>query len=232
MKAKFVFVLLALICGLANESSAQEPTRHLGRLVQVLEKRSYNPIDNAELFDPLLSQYITTNGQGAANLEFTGRIGPNKFIVRKFGYKAETIIYFGVGADTPDTLVTILLEKVTALPEVVTVGSNHQNFDIRTRNGFGKFLTPEELKNPKYNDMSVKDAIRFMNYRSLNRGTDSCRPRVSLNGGISAANVSIDGDMIRQYKAVEYYATPVGVPEEFKKPYENCGVIIFWTYTP
>ncbi len=243
MRNKFLIGLVSLFLGITSITSAQ--TRPLGRLLQVFDKATFSPIENAQLVDSLTGSYLMTNEQGAANLEFMSRVGYNKFFVMKIGYKPEEIIYTGVGADSPDTVVTVYLERVTTLAPsttTATVESPTASFDQRVKAGFGRFLTPEELKNSKYENMSVGEAMRTLGVGASNRGptsingNSSCPTRTLVDGmEVSGPFLrSLMGDPIRRFQAVEFYPSGLRTPSEFQGVAGNrvCGVKIFWTKVP
>jgi hypothetical protein len=177
---------------------------------------------------------MMTSKEGGANLEFTGRLGPNKFYVRKIGYKPEELVYNGVGVDSPDTVVTVYLERVTTLPTSVTTANKlESSFYFRAKMGMGKFLTPEELKQSKYDHETVGEAIEILGKPASHRGA-YCYSRVLVDGTEWRGPGTLMNDPIRRFVAVEFYPSSGRTPIEFEKGGSgaSCGVWVFWSRLP
>jgi hypothetical protein len=191
------------------------------------------PMDSVEVIDLVGDKMTRTPKNGIVPLGWQGRLNDNSAIqVRKIGY-TDTILVIGP-KDTAD--ITLVLRRIaTALPTVMTIAKVRSGFDTRVRAGFGRFLTPEELKNPKYDNMSVGDAIRTLGTNASHRGVRPCGSKVLVDGSEVRGEFLrfLSDDPIRRFEAVEFYPSDLRTPEEFRRGTgESCGVMVLWTRVP
>jgi outer membrane receptor for ferrienterochelin and colicin len=146
------------------------------------------------------------------------------------------------GRDVP---AAVQLRRIVSLDSVLVVArrSRYREFERNRRNGFGRFLTEDEIE--KRHPFQTTDLLRTVSgFRISGSGPDakvySSRSHGSLSGGGCQTNVVIDGMQHQEQDsagginwmppsdigAIEAYPGPAGAPVQYDSA---CGVIVIWT---
>jgi hypothetical protein len=242
-------VVLALFATTSLRAQTATTPTYRSRLLGVYNAQTGDVIEGADVVDVLSKTKAVTTATGTVSLAFLPD-GGSTVRVQKIGFEPFT----GVIAISPaDTLpFTVLLEPITAtLPTVVTkdsarafISPNLQAFEERRRAGFGRFITPAELRKNEHRKMT--DLIRALGVQVLcNRSapfqTSPPCYAVSTRAGTCALDVFYDGILFRdpQQRDLErIFTTEVGAvevyngattPPQYNGRGSGCGVVLFWT---
>jgi hypothetical protein len=138
-----------------------------------------------------------------------------------------------------DVPAAVQLRRIVSLDSVLVVArrSRYREFERNRRNGFGKFLTDDDIE--KRHAFETTDLLRASpGFRVSGSGLDAkvygTRAGVSLSGRQCETNVVIDGMQHQDINwvrptdigAMETYAGPASAPLQYDSV---CGVIVIWT---
>jgi hypothetical protein len=249
--------ILALAAGLTLPAQAQtlqvrssSIPLYSTALVGMVRDSSGRPVMGVELrlkgHDALLAR---TNDDGGFRIPDMP-VGPSSISLRRLGF-APAVIEVQLRANQIDSLVISMAMLPTNLPEVA-VEDEHDvrskrvlaRFWERRKNGFGSFMTRDEIENRNAPDFAElvrnipgvritsrngRPAIRF----ARSSGVRDCPPQYVLNG-IRIENGSPDEFAPEDVEALEIYAGPSTIPIEFQpRPNANtCGAVVIWTRIP
>jgi hypothetical protein len=137
------------------------------------------------------------------------------------------------------TTVGVKLLRVVSLDSVLVVArrSRYREFERNRRNGFGRFLSEDDIE--KRHAFETADLLRStagfqISGSGSNAKVYSSRGRISLSGRPCETNVVIDGFQHQEINflspadigAMETYTGPGGAPPLYDSA---CGVIVIWT---
>ncbi|NUO95733.1 MAG: TonB-dependent receptor plug domain-containing protein [Gemmatimonadaceae bacterium] len=137
-----------------------------------------------------------------------------------------------------DVLTAVHLRRIVSLDSVLVVArrSRYREFERNRRNGFGRFLTEEDIE--KRHAFEATDLLRAVNgFRVIGSGFDAkvySSRGASLSGRGCETNVVIDGMQHQDINwvqpsdigAMETYPGVAGAPVQYDSA---CGVIVIWT---
>jgi TonB family protein len=240
-----VAAFLALAIGpprLAAQNSSQQPS-----VTAVVRDTSGAGISGAQV------GIAGTDIQGYTDADGHLRLGPiapgpARLTVRRLGFRATTsdvtIAASGATLDTVQlTEVAHRLDPITVRGSVKTFNGRLAGFYQRRSQGFGRFITREQIVKSDATRLSdlfrtipgarlvststIQNAVRM-------RGATSCPPLLWLDGTPAAtAEYNLDTIDPLSVDAIEIYNGPSEVPLQFKPPMDvqACGAIVIWSHT-
>lgn len=253
---RLVFRLGVLVIGLAAASvtsaaqgnpppAAQATAASRDRLLGVFDIQSGLPLEGVEVGDVLNGTKSLTSKTGTVSLFFLPD-GSTLVRVRKLGYQAQT---FMVTTSPKDTMpITVVLERLTELPAVVTtdsgphyINANLRGFEERRHQAFGYFITGAQLReeeNSKLFDILSRH-IPGLRLQRVPGGIQAlvsgrqCYVPIYVDGmpmdpGTSHFDMR-DLETVSNFGAIEYYAGPATIPPQFNITGKGCGALLIWT---
>lgn len=217
---------------------------------RILDGQSQDPVILAELalVDSIGTVYDQTvsNHNGAFRLA-TDEPGDYYVVARALGYRTvvDGVLVLGEGGRLPITFYIqprpIEMEGITATVERMERRLRSQGFYQREAQGFGHFITPEELEStpvPYVEDLLQRlpgvyagggDGVLMRG----NRG-GFCAPQVYLNGARvqpagGGEGVRVDDFLnVQDLAGVEVYTRMSSAPLQYSVN-NSCGLIVMWT---
>jgi hypothetical protein len=207
---------------------------------------------------PVVAAEVVLNGNVVATTDQGGRFrtdttpigwGSNLISVRRIGYAATFELLWVEESGTQYEL-GVTLRAVTVLPEVVVLGDRvvyeygrMRGFWERRREGFGKFITREEIE--QRDPHQTSDLLRTIPGMSVvwnpmtlstelrnTRGASSCRPIVYVDGlpFLQSDDLNLDRYLIPDdIEGIEVYRGPAELPSQFNVIGTACGAVVIWT---
>ncbi len=189
----------------------------------------------------------TTDARGKFRVEgVAADWGSNVVEVRRIGYAPMTD---EVWVQEPVTTfdVEITLHKLpVGLPPVVVIADPGQvagrmrAFYQRRRQGFGHFLTREEIA--QRNTTSTTELLRQMPGLSIRRtssgleipvipqGGRVCSPKIFVDGLPQSGSIDLNSKLNTEWlEGIEVYTRPSDVPPAYNSSGAVCGAILVWT---
>lgn len=190
-----------------------------------------------------------TNDEGGFRIS-SMPVGQSSLALRRLGF-APAVIDVRLRANALDSLVITMSALPAVLAEVAAVDEHDAlsrrvlaRFWERKKNGFGKFMTRDEIENRNATDFADlvrampgvrvttsngRPAIRF----SRNNPMRDCPPQFIVNG-IRIENGSPDEFAPMDVEALEIYSSVATIPVEFQpRPNsDTCGAVVIWTRLP
>jgi hypothetical protein len=133
----------------------------------------------------------------------------------------------------------VRLSRVVSLDSVHVVAErlDMQDFELRSKGGFGHHLRAEDIAKRGVSDLASlvrqmpgfrvegrgADALVYSAHASEVRGLRACRVNVVIDGNQFLEVGLLNPDDVR---AMEFYTTGMGAPPYF---YSDCGLIVIWT---
>ena len=230
------------------QAGANAPPHPLGRLLGVFDDATGNPVVGAEVLNLATQAKALTSESGAVSLALL-EPGVTVLQIRKIGYASRMQTVMVSPADTVS--ITVMLKPLAQeLPEVRTTAANTTSgklakFEQHRAEGFGRFLTREELA--KSQGRLTSDVFRMIPgitlvpsrrstawYVSTMRGGGSIRPgpclaAVMVDGIIMPSPFDINSIRPEEIAGVEYYAGGASMPAEYNSTRAACGLVLIWT---
>lgn len=220
----------------------------------VRDDSTARPIAGVEVLVSGTTRSATTNAAG--RYEVAGvPAGQYEVVFRMVGYlpaRVPVVLAAGESLRVNQVLSpsAVVLEPVVVTGEAMrSVGLAGTGFDERRRMGFGRFITPEELRESEH--LRVTDVLRrhrvevhpipivpnsqvyrwvaMHPYRRDASGRLNC-PMVTYVDGVLTAIEDLRTNLdVSALTAVEVYRGAAQVPVLFGGTQAQCGVIAFWT---
>lgn len=205
-----------------------------GRLLGIYNASSGDPVEGAEVWDLIAKTYVVTSSTGTVSLAFVQSQHDSAAIwIRKLGFQDTTFIVKTGKADTIP--ITFFLPKASELSVINTIADAvsllpvaMRGFEERHAQGYGKFITPAELREQP--DGRMLNEVLAAKGIDLSRRTQktvrtTCRAQIYVDGIRGTYDpMSSAGD----YQGIEFYSGPATAPEQFKAN-SACGVLLLWT---
>jgi hypothetical protein len=249
--ATAVAVAAPLIVANAQAGATATP-RPLGRLLGVFDDATGQPVAGAEVVNLATQARALTSESGAVSLALL-EPGVTVLQIRKIGYASRMQTVMVSPADTVS--ITVMLKPLAQeLPEVRTTAANTTggklaSFEQHRAEGFGHFLTREELA--KSQGRLTSDVFRMIPgiqlwpdprraawYVGTRRGNTSilrsgstgiCLAAVMVDGLIMQTPFDINSIRPEEIAGVEYYAGGASMPAEYNSTRAACGLVVIWT---
>jgi hypothetical protein len=240
------------------------PRIYPGRLVGVYDERSGEPIEGVEIKNLLNGLSALTTSTGTLSLFFVDTSGA-LITLRKLGYEPMTMAVANSYRDT--TPITITMKSAQVLPAVTTTGKRNtdsvvayrspalQGFEERRHQGFGHFVSEEELRKKEGSRLSevltthlpgvhlvpIRGGSALVTQRlgagnAFLRTNPNCYVTVFVDGVVfysMKSSGSTPPDITRffadDYAGVEYYAGGATVPPQYNATDSGCGLLLLWT---
>jgi hypothetical protein len=204
-------------------------------------------IEGAEVMLPDLRLAARTNTMGEARIDDIPA-GRHLVRVRFLGY-APSEISLVLRGDTAGAV--FRLERVATSIATVNVNGRAvpirlKDFEIRRRQGLGRFLLVEDLEKMRLEDFALASTTKFPGLRAYSDRDGhwhvaSVRDHMDLQSGVSNCDIQVylddiplvgEGalDFLRtsELAGVEYY-TAAEVPVRYRTKAYGCGVMLLWT---
>lgn len=221
---------------------------------RILDGQSLDPVILAELalVDSLGTVHDETvsNHEGAFQL-VAGEPGDYYVLARALGYRTtlDGVLVLGEGGHIPIAFYIrpqpIEMEGITATAERLQANLRNQGFYRREAEGFGHFITPDELERTAVPDMfELLQRMPGVYARSTaagpalffrgGSGNGYCTPQVYLDGFRAGAAGSAEGARVdelvdvQEVAGVEVYTRISSTPLQYSV-LNQCGVIVIWT---
>ncbi|MEP6495865.1 MAG: carboxypeptidase regulatory-like domain-containing protein [bacterium] len=231
---------------LSAQAAAAPLPRYRYRLLGVYDPVSGEPIEGAEVLDMLTRTSAQTSKTGTVTLVFLPD-GGSVIRIRKVGYQPITMPVAISPDDTVPVTVT-LTTSATTLPTVVTKDSaprylspRLREFDERRKQGFGQFITDDELR--KRDASKMTDVLRRFTGMAVTCRGSVCRASSTRQGSLGGSGcrialyvdgiVSTDDNLehlnVNEYAGVEFYAGGATIPPQYNSTKQSCGVLLLWS---
>lgn len=201
-------------------------------------------IPNVDLVVPTLNRRAVTNDFGRYSL-LAVRPGAYLLLIRAVGYRP-----LSATIEVTDAAVTefdfalvpqgVRLDSVLVTSRLPFQGPETpmRRFEDRRRMGFGRFVDSSSLRELEH--LNLASALRQRGIEILRNNAMGRNP----SGGRCLLHRYLDGyrlphpppplDDLRSYAvsslaAVEAYTSVSSTPTEFRRPDQNCGVLLMWT---
>lgn len=210
----------------------------------VADAETGQPLEGAEVILLGVHRLARANQMGEATLADVPR-GAQRVRVRRLGYTPAEVD-LAIVSDTTGAVFRLQRTAVqlgTVRVEAEWTPPQLKDFDVRRRQGIGRFLTDTDLDKDRDRDFVLAMTTRFPGLKSVDtaghRVLASTRDQNGLTG-VSACYVIayLDGvlmeredqDFIRTWDlaGVEFY-TGVQVPVRYRTHAYGCGVLLLWS---
>jgi len=235
-----VLVCTALVtCGLFPESLSAQSIRGI-----LLQRGTDNPISLgfvallSESGDSITSAITSSDGSFSLTSPVPGNF---LLLAAALGHEETTVGVFELGEDgeltvefripvAPLTLEGLIVQadRISQTPALVRNG-----FSRRMQQGFGRFITPEEIERSRATrtlDLFVgMEGVRIVGEQLLLR---DCRPQTYVDGLPLHLDADLPVDIMVPFEALaaaEIYLGVAQVPLQYGGTGGACGVILFWT---
>ena len=217
-------------------------------IASVTDGKSGQPISDAEVTLSDLNVTARTDWSGEARIAGVA-IGRHNFIIVKPGYDS-MVVALAVQGDSVGPVFRLLKTETPTLAPVTIPAdpstSYLADFEKRRHEGRGRYLTADDLEKKANRSlvtvlaqafsglMSTPDPTRPGHNLLMTRRT---RPRLTRVDDHCGVDVYMDGspflddlEAIRpnELAGVEYY-TMETAPGEYRRPTDNCGVLVLWS---
>jgi hypothetical protein len=194
------------------------------------------PMPGAQL--RVLETAATTRADSSGHFSMSGLPAGTQILeAKRVGYRiVQQPVQLATGRNVS---ATVQLRRVVSLDSVLVIArrSRYREFERNRRNGFGRFLTEDDIE--KRHAFQTTDLLRTVSgFRVMGSGFDakvySSRGRTSFSGQGCETNIVIDGMQHQDINwlqptdigAMETYTGPAGAPPLYDSA---CGVIVIWT---
>jgi len=207
----------------------------------VADAETGQPLEGAEVLLVNLHRLGRANAMGEATIIGVPR-GVQRVRVRRLGY-APAEVDIAVTGDTTGAvfrLPRIATELGEVKVEAQWVPPNIRDFEIRRRQGIGRFLTDVELDKDRDRDFSLVVTTRFPGVMTITDSTGHPLLVSRRSAGVSICPIQVwvdgvnlgreYGDWVRTWDlaAIEYY-TGTQVPVRYRTGGYGCGVLLLWS---
>jgi hypothetical protein len=252
MRRFTVSSILTLLLAAPAAASAQK-----SMLIGVVRRDSAGgaPVAGVQVELPKLKQRVRTNAEGGFRLELPP--GRHAVVVRQLGFTplSDTVeLRVGEGIVREFVLMpqAAVLDSVrVTAPETKYISPNLRDFEARRKQGFGRFITEEELR--QNDNRRIGDVVlsKFPGIRPVRNGSKTyltsdraarfkgqeCYVEIYVDGVTMSPTssrdpaVNVDELNVNQFGAVEYYAGGASIPAQFNRTQSNkrCGVLLLWS---
>lgn len=250
MRPLLLLAALALAALTPRWSCAQAVAARL--VVTVTDHASGEPVPGAQVRITSAGIGAITNDSGRAQVAGISP-GNHLVVVQRLGYTPESmLIEFGSGAAVEGEIAlqaaALTLSRVEVTAQRDARLERRGFYDRRERNGFGTFLTEEEIEQRRRSGGPLTSLLRTIpgltvEYHPrtgrplvfVTRGNDSvmlgrCQPRVFLDGVRVPVSADLDIDQLivpNEIGAIEVYRG-ASTPLEFSIG-RGCGAVVIWT---
>ena len=231
--------IAALIVPSSHTLGAQSGSSTL--VAGVADAETGQALEGAEVLLVKLHRLARANGLGEATISGVPR-GIQRVRVRRLGY-APAEIDLAVTGDTTGAVFR-LPRIATQLGEVKVeapwVPPNIRDFEVRRRQGIGRFLMDVDLDKDRDRDFSLVTTTRFPGVMTVPDSTGHPLLVSRRSAGVSLCPIQVwvdgvnlgreYGDWVRTWDiaAVEYY-TGTQVPARYRTGGYGCGVLLLWS---
>lgn len=242
--------LLPALMALAAPAAAQQPSTTRLELT-IVEEGSGLPVEDVRVQVEGVRAPAWTDRTGRVRV-VNVPLGERMVTVTRPGYTGERV-RIGFGAEPVEGEVEIKVLPITLAPvEVVARQQNRllreRNFYQRQRQGFGVFMTREEIERAQpirtldlfrrirgfQVEYNPQGGMRLVSRRGIGSfGGGTCSPLVYLDGmrifmepGREDPSDIVDPEQI---EAIEAYPGPATIPPELNATGSACAVVAIWT---